>query len=37
MFDFSRPIAAVIAALATTTMLIVIDLMFEHASGRGWM
>jgi hypothetical protein len=37
MFDFRRPIAAVIAALVTTTVLIVINFLFEHASGRGWM
>ena len=37
MFEFKRPIAAVLAGLATTTVLIVINFMFEHASGRGWM
>ena len=36
MSDFSRPIAAVIAGLATTTVLIVINFIFEHASGHGW-
>ena len=36
MFEFRRPIAAVLAGLATTTVLIVINFMFEHASGRGW-
>ena len=36
MFDFRRPIAAVIAGLATTTLLIVINFIFEHATGRGW-
>ena len=37
MFDFTRPIAAVLASLATTTVLIVINFLFEHASGHGWM
>jgi hypothetical protein len=37
MFDFRRPIAAVAAGLATTTVLIVINFIFEHASGQGWM
>jgi hypothetical protein len=36
MFDFRRPIAAVLAGLATTTVVIVIHFIFEHASGRGW-
>ena len=36
MFDFRRPIAAVLASLATTTVLTVINFLFEHASGRGW-
>jgi hypothetical protein len=36
MFDFRRPIAAVMALLATTTVLIVINFIFEHASGRCW-
>ena len=35
MSDF-RPIPAVIAGLATTMVLIVINVIFEHASGRGW-
>jgi hypothetical protein len=36
MFDFRRLIAAVIAGLATTTLLIGINFIFDHASGRGW-
>ena len=31
MFDFRRQIAAVMAGLATTTLLIVINFIFEHA------
>ena len=36
MFDFRRPIAAVMAGLATMTLLIVINFIFAHATGRGW-
>jgi len=36
MFNFRRAIAAVMAGLATTTVVIVIYFTFEHASGRGW-
>jgi hypothetical protein len=36
MFIFRRPIAAVLAGLATTSLFFVINFLFEHASGRGW-
>ena len=36
MFDSGRLIAAVIAGLAATTVLIVINFIFEHVSGHGW-
>jgi len=36
MFIFRRPIALVLAGLATSTLLFVINFLFEHASGQGW-
>ena len=32
-----RPIAGLLAGLATTTVFMVINFLFEHASGQGWM
>jgi hypothetical protein len=37
MFIFKRPLAAVVSGLAVPTVLIVVDFLLEHASGRGWM
>jgi hypothetical protein len=37
MFIFQRPLAAVLSGLAIPTVLIVVDSLIAHASGRGWM